>query len=119
MTFLCYLEDWFQDMRQLFFYIAEKSPIVYLLFYRALIGSIIYVKVRYDIYKKSSVLQCTELFVYIRNLSYFTFSSESSMCSGESILSSCSFVRTPSSSTILYTEPPVSSAFLAILVLFL
>gem|GEM_PF-321568 len=44
MTFLCYLEDWFQDMRQLFFYIAEKSPIVYLLFYRALIGSIIYCK---------------------------------------------------------------------------
>ena len=44
MTFLCYLEDWYQDMRQLFLYIAEKSAIVYLLFYRALIGSIIYCK---------------------------------------------------------------------------
>lgn len=44
MTFLCYLEDWFQDMRQLFLYIAEKSPTAYLLFYRALIGSIIYCK---------------------------------------------------------------------------
>ena len=44
MAFLCYLEDWYQDMWQLFLYIAEKSATVYLLFYRALIGSIIYYK---------------------------------------------------------------------------
>ena len=65
MTFLCYLEDWYQDMRQLFLYIAEKSAIVYLLFYRALIGSIIYGKSQGMIYTQKALYCNVQSFLCI------------------------------------------------------